>query len=53
MVNHKSLIDITLVWIFTFIGYIAEIIPILQVLSLLLAIVVSCITIYKYFKRIK
>lgn len=39
------------VWVLTIIGFVAKILPLVQLLSLLLAIAVSCITIYKFIKK--
>jgi hypothetical protein len=38
------------VWALTIIGFIAKILPVIQLIALLLAITVSCITIYKFIK---
>lgn len=39
------------VWALTIIGFVAKVLPLIQLLSLVLAIIVSCITIYKFIEQ--
>jgi hypothetical protein len=50
MVKHNNLIETLTIWGFTLFGFITQLLPIIQLISLLLAIAVSCITIYKFLK---
>lgn len=53
MTEHQNLSITAAIWLFTALGWIAKLIPVLQVISLILAISVSLVTLYKHFKKKK
>lgn len=47
--DNNHYIDMLFIWLFTILGWVTKILPIVQLISLLLAIAVSCVSLYKFF----
>ncbi len=51
MTEHQNIGLTASIWLLTALGWIVKLIPLLQVVSLILAISVSLVTLYKHFKK--
>jgi membrane protein implicated in regulation of membrane protease activity len=51
MTHEEGIVGSTASWFFTVMGLIAEVIPLLQLVSFSLAITISVITLYRMLKR--